>query len=51
MSFKFPLATTSWGKEELDAMQRVIASGQFTMGETYGLLNKALPSTLEANSA
>lgn len=33
MSFKFPLATASWDKEELDAMQRVIASGMFTMGE------------------
>ena len=33
MSFKFPLATSSWGKEEAEAMQRVIASGQFTMGE------------------
>jgi len=33
MSFKFPLATTSWGQEELEAMQRVIASGVFTMGE------------------
>lgn len=32
MSFKFPLATASWGKEEIDAMQRVIASGLFTMG-------------------
>lgn len=33
MSFKFPLATASWGQEERDAMQRVIASGKFTMGE------------------
>ncbi len=32
MSYKFPLATASWGQEELDAMQRVIASGMFTMG-------------------
>ena len=32
MSFKFPLATSSWGQEEVDAMQRVIASGIFTMG-------------------
>lgn len=32
MSFKFPLATASWGKEEIDAMHRVIASGMFTMG-------------------
>ena len=33
MSFKFPLATATWGQEEQDAMQRVIASGMFTMGE------------------
>lgn len=33
MSFKFPLATSSWDKEEADAMQRVIASNMFTMGE------------------
>ena len=32
MNFKFLLATTSWGKEEIDAMQRVITSGMFTMG-------------------
>jgi CDP-6-deoxy-D-xylo-4-hexulose-3-dehydrase len=33
MSFKFPLATATWGLEEQDAMQRVIASGMFTMGD------------------
>ena len=33
MSFKFPLATATWGQEEQDAMQRVISSGMFTMGE------------------
>jgi CDP-6-deoxy-D-xylo-4-hexulose-3-dehydrase len=32
MSYKFPLATTSWGQEELDAIQSVISSGMFTMG-------------------
>lgn len=32
MSFKFPLATATWGKEEHAAMQRVIASGMHTMG-------------------
>jgi CDP-4-dehydro-6-deoxyglucose reductase, E1 len=32
MSYKFPLATASWGKEEIDAMHRVIDSGMFTMG-------------------
>jgi CDP-6-deoxy-D-xylo-4-hexulose-3-dehydrase len=34
MSYRFPLATTTWGDEELAAMQRVIASGRFTMGES-----------------
>ena len=33
MNVKFPLATASWGAEESAAMQRVIASGMFTMGE------------------
>lgn len=32
MSFRFPLATATWGQEEQDAMQRVIASGMYTMG-------------------
>lgn len=32
MTFKFPLATATWGNEEQEAMQRVIASGMFTMG-------------------
>lgn len=30
---RFPLAASSWGAEEQAAMQAVIASGQFTMGE------------------
>ncbi len=33
MSFRFPLAVATWRQEEQDAMQRVIASGMFTMGE------------------
>jgi len=32
MSVKFPLATASWGQEELDAIQRVVASGMYSMG-------------------
>lgn len=31
--FKFPLATSSWDSDELDAMKRVIDAGRFTMGE------------------
>ncbi len=30
---KYPLATLSWDSEEIEAIQRVIASGNFTMGE------------------
>lgn len=33
MSYKFPLATATWGQEEQDAIQSVIVSGMFTMGE------------------
>ena len=33
MTYKFPLASSTWGQEEQDAMQRVIASGMFTMGQ------------------
>jgi len=33
MSVSFPLAAQTWGDEELQAMQRVIDSGMFTMGE------------------
>jgi len=32
-SYRFPLATSSWGAEEYAAMAGVIASGRFTMGE------------------
>ncbi len=41
MSVKFPLATASWGREELDAIQRVIASGMFTMGANVLAFEKA----------
>lgn len=34
---KFPLASSTWGDEEIDALQTVICSGNFTMGEQVGL--------------
>ena len=40
MSFKYPLATASWDQAELDAMQRVIASGMFTMGPNVAEFEK-----------
>lgn len=30
---RYPLSSSTWGDAELDAMQRVIASGNFTMGK------------------
>jgi len=33
MDIKFPLATSTWDEEEIEAMRLVIASGNFTMGE------------------
>ncbi|MBF0400002.1 MAG: DegT/DnrJ/EryC1/StrS family aminotransferase [Magnetococcales bacterium] len=32
MNFKYPLATVTWDRRELEIMQRVIDSGLFTMG-------------------
>mgnify|MGYP000471623167 FL=1 len=33
MTFKFALATATWDQKEIDVMQKVIASGSFTMGK------------------
>ena len=41
MNLRFPLATATWGQEEQDAMQRVIASGMFTMGENVASFERA----------
>ena len=40
MTFKYPLATATWDQKEIDAMQKVIASGNFTMGEKVSLFEK-----------
>lgn len=32
MNIRFPLASSSWDSEEIDAIQNVVASGVFTMG-------------------
>jgi CDP-4-dehydro-6-deoxyglucose reductase, E1 len=40
MKYKFPLATSTWEINEIDAMQRVISSGNFTMGENVKLFEK-----------
>jgi CDP-6-deoxy-D-xylo-4-hexulose-3-dehydrase len=40
MKYKFPLATSTWEINEIDAMQRVISSGNFTMGQNVKLFEK-----------
>jgi CDP-6-deoxy-D-xylo-4-hexulose-3-dehydrase len=40
MSYKFPLATSTWGQEEIDAMHRVIDSRMFTMGENVSAFER-----------
>jgi CDP-6-deoxy-D-xylo-4-hexulose-3-dehydrase len=37
----YELSSTSWGREELDAMQRVLRSGRFTMGEQVRAFEEA----------
>ena len=32
MNYKYPLSTSSWGTEEIDAIKRVVDAGLFTMG-------------------
>jgi len=41
MSVKYPLATSTWGQEEIDAMHRVIASGMYTMGANVQAFEQA----------
>lgn len=37
----YELASSSWGEEEIQAMQRVIAGGRFTMGENVARFEEA----------
>lgn len=41
MTFKYPLATATWDQAEYDAMQQVISSGKFTMGNRVQAFEKA----------
>lgn len=36
----YPLASTSWGQEEIDAIQKVIKSGMYTMGAEVATFEK-----------
>lgn len=41
MSFRFPLATSSWDHQEIDALHRVIASGHYSMGSEVAEFERA----------
>ena len=48
MTYRFPLATSSWDERELAAMQRVIESGRFTMGEEVAAFERQFAEYLGA---
>jgi len=45
---KFPLAASTWGQEELDAMHKVIDSGIFTMGDNVAEFEKQFAKHVES---
>ena len=51
MTFKYPLATATWDQKEIDAMQKVIASGNFTMGEKVSLFEKEFSNYIGSQNA
>lgn len=44
MTFRFPLATSSWDENEIDALYRVIASDQYSMGNEVKSFEKQFAS-------
>lgn len=51
MTMRFPLATATWDQAEYDALQRVIASGNFTMGENVRAFEDAFANFIGSNYA
>ena len=47
----YDLASSSWGQEELDAVGRVLRSGQFTMGENVRRFEEAFAARFGAKHA
>ena len=44
MNFRFPLATSSWDQSEIDAIHRVIATDQYSMGSEVKFFEKQFAS-------
>ncbi len=51
MTIKFPLATPTWDSAEIEAMHRVIDSGQFTMGENVKQFESEFAKYIGSNYA
>ena len=51
MSFRFPLATSSWDQRELDALQRVIDSNQYSMGSEVAAFEREFAANFGAAHA
>ena len=50
-SVKYPLATTTWDQSEYDALQRVIASGMFSMGAEVQAFEKSFAEYIGSRHA
>ena len=51
MTARFPLATTTWDDTEYDALQRVIASGMFSMGPEVAAFEREFASFFRSKYA
>ena len=47
----YELSSTSWGPEEIDAINRVVRSGRFTMGEQVRRFEEAFAERFGMNHA
>ena len=51
MNYRFPLATSSWDQNELDALQRVIASDRYSMGNEVAKFEQLFADFFGTNHA
>ena len=49
MPYKYPLATSSWDNKEIEAIQEVVATGRFTMGEKVTQFEREFANYFEVN--
>lgn len=51
MKYRFPLATSSWDQNEINALQRVISSNHYSMGNEVSTFEKHFSSYFESKYA